>query len=230
MLFFFFFDAESLLKACRWNDRSPNLQKSIAIAANRRGRTVAGWICASWEPPVPDADPKVGRAARNLENDMFKKHYASSSFSMQNLWWKLVVETIEVPICKTLSNCCKIIEEWPLKTTVRCVRTPGSWSRIPKSVKLRATSRTTFFLLLLFLLFRCRTIAESLSLKWSKSLQKPSHLQPINRWVTSLRAAEEPPVLWASPSRSCARSMSVLARSLFALRKSLPWQWMTEGP
>jgi hypothetical protein len=24
--------------------------------------------------------------------------------------------------------------------------------------------------------------------------------------------------------------MSVLARSLFALRKSLPWQWMTEGP
>lgn len=173
--------------------------------------------------------PKSVELRATSRNDILKKkHYASSSFSMQNLCWKLVVEMIEVQICKTPSNCCKIIEEWPLKTTVRCVRTSGSSTRIPKSVKLRATSRTTIFLLLL--LFRCRTFAESLSLKWSKSLQKPSHLQPINRWTTSLRAASEPPVLWASPSRSCARSMSVLARSLFAPHKSLPWQRMTEGP
>ncbi len=183
--------------------------------------TVAGWSCALWEPPVRDADPKIRQAARDLENDMFKKHYASSSFSMQNLCWNLVVEMIEVQICKTPGNCCKITEEWPLKTTVRCVRTSGSLSGIPKSVKLRATSRTTIYFFFFFLFFF--DAAKSLiACRWNdrnlcKNLRTCSQLTVERRRCAPLHNLR----FFKQVRRGAARDRCLYSLALFSRRANL---------
>ncbi len=134
LCFVFFFDAEPLLKACRGNDRSPDLQKPQQLLQNHRGMTVEddGALCENLR--FFKRDPQVRQAARDLENDNFFFLFFDAEHSLKASCWN------DRNLCKNLRTCSQLTFEWrccpplPNRRFLKQVRRGAARDRCPYSL------------------------------------------------------------------------------------------------